>query len=104
MQPALAQAHTASNSFSDWYRSSQAEPSAERMGWLRPVFVRWPNVGGAMFTRVQAYLARDRERRDRIVEGRQFRLRQERERIEREIDEGHIHGDACELCPLDCAD
>jgi hypothetical protein len=80
MQPALAQAHTASN-----------------------------NVGGAMFTRVQAYLARDRERRDRIVEGRQFRLRQERDarrelELEREIDEGHIHGDACELCPLDCAD
>jgi hypothetical protein len=53
------------------------------------------------------WLARDRAHRARINEGRQHRLRQERDarrqlELEREIDEGHIHGDACEYCPIDC--
>jgi hypothetical protein len=53
--------------------------------------------------RVQAWLARDREHRARILEGRRHRLRQERDaRRELELDEGHIHGDACE--DPDCVD
>lgn len=61
-----------------------------------------------MFTRVQAYLARDRERRTRIVEGHRLRERDERtlawgDPLEPvEVDDCEAwHG---ESCPGDCAD
>lgn len=56
-----------------------------------------------MIRRVQAWLAHDRERRQHIHEGRRLREQQKRDaRDALEIDEGHIHGDACE--DPDCID